>query len=125
MNNDIVDVAPQMAEYNMDVQNSWFDLIVSGLKPVEGRKMSPTWRDIQMGDRIILKCAERADYLCIVKGVTYYPSTLDDPLTSYLIGETLERTLPGINSIEEGRRIYLQWSKEDEIKMYGMMGIQF
>ncbi len=109
----------------MNVQNPWFDLIVSGVKPVEGRKMSPTWMSVKKGDTIILTCSGRLNHPCVVKDVTYYPPTLEDPLTAYLEGETLERALPGVSSMEEGRKIYLQWSTRKEIKEYGMMGIQF
>ena len=53
-----------------------------------------------------------------------YLPCIGDPLEEYLKTETLARALPGVNSIEEGKKIYLQWSTQDEINKLGMMGIQ-
>lgn len=60
-----------------------------------------------------------------VTGITMYlPSIAPDSLTGYVQCETLARTLLGVPSIEEGKRVYLQWSTEEEVHSIGMMGIQ-
>lgn len=109
--------------YHMHVTEPWFSHIKEGRKPVEGRKMFGTWSKLKVGDIIHMKNGnDRFDVK--VTGLTVYPPSLEDPLTSYLESEALERALPGVNSLEEGRRIYLQWSTEEEIHQKGMMGIQ-
>lgn len=111
-----------MSHHYMHVAEPYHSLIKSGRKPVEGRKMSPKWLQIKVGDIITMTCENKESFNVLVTGITKYFS--DDSLKDYLIGETLERCLPGITSIEEGKNIYLQWSTKEEIDKYGMMGIQ-
>ena len=110
--------------HTMDVAEPYHSLIKSGVKPVEGRKISPKWEIIQIGDVIIMTCPDRDQFNVEVTKINFYLPSTGDPLTAYLNGETLERALPGVTSMEEGRRIYLQWSTDEEIKKMGMMGIQ-
>jgi ASC-1-like (ASCH) protein/ABC-type dipeptide/oligopeptide/nickel transport system ATPase subunit len=110
--------------HKMNVSEPYHSLIKSGIKPVEGRKISSTWKYIRTGDIITMTCHDKQSFDVVVTGITRYLPSIGDPLTEYLTTETLERTLPGVSSIEEGRKIYLQWSTESEIQKCGMMGIQ-
>lgn len=47
-----------------------------------------------------------SDFTILVTEINMYLPP--EPLTAYLKTETLNRTLPGENSIEEGRKIYLR-----------------
>jgi ASC-1-like (ASCH) protein len=108
----------------MEVQEPYYSLIAKGIKPVEGRKISSKSLKIRRGDHITMVCGDNPSFNMEVTGVTMYLPNIGDPLTEYLITETLARTLPGISTVEEGRKIYLQWSTEEEIMKMGMMGIQ-
>lgn len=110
--------------YIMHVCEPYHSLIKSGIKPVEGRKISPKWENLKYGDIILMMCENCTSFGVKVTGIHHYLPNTGDPLTAYLLGETLERTLPGITDIETARNIYLQWSTEEEIKSMGMMGIQ-
>ena len=44
-------------------------------------------------------------------------------LEEYLNTVTLEKALPGIATVEEAVKIYLQWSSREEIEKYGFLGI--
>jgi ASC-1-like (ASCH) protein len=109
----------------MEVSNPWFIYIKYGIKPVEGRKMSPTWHKIKIGDRILMSNSPTDDhFMVIVVDIKYYPSDkYVDPLNAYLLDVGIEKALPGIHTLEDARNIYLQWSTIDEIKQYGFMGI--
>jgi ASC-1-like (ASCH) protein len=107
-----------MSVHFMDVAEPYFSLIKMRKKPVEGRKLSPTWSKIKVGDIITMTC-NSSYFNVLVTGINKYNS-----LKEYLLGETLQRCLPGVTSIEDGERIYLQWSSIEEINKYGMIGIQ-
>jgi len=102
----------------MHCQDPWFSLIRAGKKPVEGRKASPSHTKITVGDTIEFFCGQER-FLCLVEGINRYKS-----LEEYLQCETLERALPGVRTIEEGIRIYLQWSTKEQINKHGFLGIQ-
>lgn len=108
----------------MEVEEPYHSLIAKEIKPVEGRKMSSKWMKIRRNDIITMVCDNRPSFNVQVTGVTMYLPSIGDPLNEYLVTETLSRTLPGTSTLEEGRKIYLQWSTEEEIMKMGMMGIQ-
>lgn len=116
--------SPRQTHHIMDVMEPYYSLIKSGIKLVEGRKISDKWNNIRYDDIITITCDNTSSFNVKVTGITLYLPSIGDPLNEYLNCETVARTLPGILSIEDGRNIYLQWSTEDEIKEMGMMGIQ-
>jgi ASC-1-like (ASCH) protein len=101
----------------MEVSEPWFSLIRNGTKTVEGRKRSPKWKWIQPGVDILVECGQESFKF----HVTYINQW--DTIRDYLQGEGLAHTLPGIDSVEEGEKIYLQWSTLEEVRQYGFMGI--
>jgi len=111
-------------QITIDCSEPWYGLIQTKIKPVEGRKGTLTWSAIKKGDIVIFRDPD--DHLKTFKaevtGINKY--TGKDALDQYLISETLERALPGVSSVEEGRKIYLQWSTLEQIEKYGMLGIQ-
>lgn len=114
---------PRVTEHVMDISEPYFSLIKDGKKVVEGRKRSDKWRYIRRGDTIKVTCTGVQPYTVKVDCVNLYLPSIGDPLTEYLREETLARTLPGVNDLEEGRKVYLQWSTEEGIRSYGMMAI--
>lgn len=108
----------------IDISEPYFSLIRSENKTVEGRKISNKWQKIRSGDILKVTSPGLKSYPVKVTGVVMYLPSLGDPLTAYLQGEGLSRALPGVKTLEEGRKVYLQWSTEEEIATMGMMGIQ-
>lgn len=104
--------------HKIHCQEPWFSLIRQGKKPVEGRKATERFKKIKALDTIEFFCDSKS-FTCWVEGVNRYSS-----VEEYLRSETLERALPGIFSMEEGIRIYLQWSTIEEIDRFGFLGIQ-
>ena len=104
--------------HKIHCQEPWFSLIRQGKKPVEGRKATEQYSRIKAGDTIQFFCGSES-FECKVTGINKYLS-----LEEYLRNETLERALPGVSSMEEGIRIYLQWSTSEQINRHGFLGIQ-
>lgn len=103
-----------------DVEKEWLDHLVTGRKTVEGRKASPRWITVKVGETIELTCKaepDRKEYFK-VRSVRYYKD-----LTEYLETEGYDNCLPDIGSLEAAMEKYKEWSKEGELKKYGFMGI--
>lgn len=95
----------------------WFSFIRQGIKPVEGRKNSPKYQNIQPGDLIEFTNGKE-NFLSLVIEVRGYTS-----LEDYLRDVTVSKALPNILSFEEAIKIYHQWSTPDEIRKHGFLGI--
>lgn len=104
--------------HRISCQEPWFSMLRDQRKPVEGRKNSPAYQKIQVGDLINFFWRD-SNFTARVVTINKYLT-----LKNYLEAETLERALPGINSIEEGLAIYKQWNSDEEIAKYGFLGIQ-
>lgn len=106
-----------MTTFNIHCDDPWFSFIRSGVKPVEGRKATHTYKKIKVGDKINFSNGTE-NFMALVTEIRTYES-IDD----YLEDVTLEKALPEIKSIEEGLSIYYQWSPEEKIRQYGFLGI--
>lgn len=107
-----------MKTHRLHCQDPWFTLIRTGKKPVEGRKDLPKFQSWSIGDLLIFDLDHQSFRTRIV-GLNRY-KTLED----YLRTETLERTLPGVKTIEEGILTYLKWSSREEIEKFGFLAIE-
>jgi ASC-1-like (ASCH) protein len=97
----------------------WFSKLESGLKPVEGRKGQPKYRLIKPGDKVVFCCVgQNRQFIATVSKVDSFKN-----LDEYLTTVTLAKALPGVETLEEGRKIYHQWSTDEEINHYGFLGI--
>jgi ASC-1-like (ASCH) protein len=106
-----------MAQFNIHCEDPWFSYIRQGVKPVEGRKKTHTYKKIQVGDQINFTNGKES-FKAQVLEIREYKS-----LEQYFDDVTLEKALPGVQTVEEGLNIYHQWSTEDQIKQYGFIGI--
>lgn len=113
---------------SMEISEPYFSFIKNGIKKVEGRKISPTWKNLRIGNELVINCKTRPKppFLVKIKNIRYYypNSEIEDPLTTYLICEGLNQVLPWTKNIHDGRNIYLQWSTQEEINKYGIMAIE-
>lgn len=95
----------------------WFTLIRQGIKKVEGRRNSEKYRHLKKGD--VLELFNESDSFQVnIVDIIKYPS-----LETYLNDITVEKALPGIQSFEEGLRIYHQWNTAEEITRDGFLAI--
>jgi ASC-1-like (ASCH) protein len=106
-----------MALFKIHCDDPWFSYIRQGIKPVEGRKNTHSYKKIEVGDRINFSNGVE-NFNALVTEIRQYAS-----LEQYFEDVTLEKALPGVKSIEEGLQIYYQWSTEEKIRQYGFLGI--
>jgi ASC-1-like (ASCH) protein len=106
-----------MAIFNIHCEDPWFSYIRQGVKPVEGRKKTHTYRKIKAGDQINFTNGKESFVADVIEIRDY------DTLEKYFADVTLEKALPGIETVEEALNVYHQWSTEEQIKQYGFLGI--
>lgn len=103
--------------FQLTCDEPWFSFLRKGIKPVEGRKNSPKYQKIKVGDFIDFSNGKE-NFLALVVEIRAYP-TLED----YLKDVTFQKALPGVASFEEAIDIYHQWSTSEEIAKQGFLGI--
>jgi ASC-1-like (ASCH) protein len=106
-----------MTIFNIHCEDPWFSLIRKGIKPVEGRKGTHSYKKIRVGDQINFSNGAES-FLADVTEIREYVS-----LEKYLEDVTIEKALPGIQSLEDALEVYYQWSDQEKIKQYGFLGI--
>ena len=104
-----------MTEYIKHLSEPWFSLIKLGIKKCEGRLKKGDFDKIKKGDYIIFQ-NEDFGYLRSFKvkitSIHNYNS-----FKEYLEKEKLEKCLPGIDTFEDGEKVYYKYySKQDEDK---------
>lgn len=108
----------------MEVESEYYDAFVIGQKTIEGRKNKPDgWGCVVKGDTVLLK--EKGSNSS--RFFTVMETRLYKSIEEYLHKETLERTLPGVTTIEEGVAIYLGfWGSEGtkEVAKHGIIAIE-
>lgn len=107
--------------WDMEVESKYFDALANGTKTVEGRKNRPDgWGRVKRGDHLRVKRKDGTDTkIFVVTARRIYPT-----VKQYLRAETLEKTLPGVTSIEEGIEIYSKFWTYEEIRQYGVIAIE-
>lgn len=106
-----------MAIYNIHCEDPWFSYIKQGVKPVEGRKGTHSYKKIKVGDKINFSNGKES-FIADVTEIREYAS-----IEKYLEDVPLDKALPGIKTLEEALNIYYQWSSEEKIRQYGFLGI--
>lgn len=109
-----------MTVYDVPIKNVWFRLILIGKKTVEGKKNSPSWSGVRVGDYLKFTDESNGDSITkMVDHISYYPD-----VASYLADEGLDVTLPGITTIQNGLDIYLKptgfWDPSD-VEEFGIV----
>lgn len=105
-----------MALHEMNMDEKWFDLIVSREKTVEGRLYKGKFKKIRVGDLIRIRCGEQfVDRR--IKYLEYYDSFYD------MLVEEIEDSLPGVGNVLDGVRVYMQYYTQKEEKEYGVIVI--
>ena len=107
-----------MTTYTKNLSEPWFSLIKLGLKICEGRLNKGDFSEMKKGDIIVFENNEfgfSRSFSCEITSVHNYMS-----FESYLESETLERCLPGIDTIEEGVSIYYKYYKKEDEERYNI-----
>lgn len=109
--------------YDVNVSEPWFSLIKLGLKTIEGRLDRPPFSDMKKGDTITFHNKDlgfdRSHSVKIVSRKKY--ATIEE----FLKTETLEKTLPGIDNMEDGEKVYRKYYSPEREKEFGILAIRF
>lgn len=106
-------------ELTLNCEDPWFSLLEKGIKSVEGRKGKDKYLSLKPGNIIQFQCTNSTrSFIATVVRVDRFTSLAD-----YLNEVTLEKALPGIQTLEEGIRIYSAWSTPEEIQKLGFVAI--
>ncbi|KAH7572842.1 hypothetical protein JRO89_XS03G0023100 [Xanthoceras sorbifolium] len=112
----VLDKGSELVNVNFElhVDEPFFSLIKDGVKTVEGRCAVGDYNRIGSGAMILLnKCM-----LLEVQCVRHYASFLE-----MLEAENLEKVLPGVQTIEEGVRIYRKFYVEEKERSNGVLAL--
>lgn len=104
-----------MTVYEKNLSEPWFSLIKLKMKSVEGRLNKGDFANMKVGDSIIFTNVElgfERKFKVEIKNIVNYETFYE-----YLEHETLEKCLPGVDTMEEGLNVYYKYySQEDEMK---------
>ena len=102
----------------INVQNPWFQYIKDKKKKIEGRLNKGVFKSFIKGDKIKIKNGN--DFIIAkIKKIRKYNN-----FEEYLSQEGLRKTLPSINSIQEGINIYYQFYTKEQEKEFGILAIE-
>ena len=105
----------KMTTYTKHLSEPWFSLIKIEAKTCEGRLNTGDFYEMKKGDTIIFTNDDfkfSRSFRCEITSVHNYSS-----FEEYLHVETLEKCLPGMDTIDEGVDLYYNYyKKEDENK---------
>jgi len=109
-----------MPTYTENVSEPWFSLISLGLKTVEGRRNKGRFKDMRVGETIewVNDDFKRRTVMTEIIGKNEY-STFEE----YLLAERLDRCLPGIKTIEDGRAVYYKYFTKEDEQEFGVVAI--
>ena len=99
-----------MTNYQKNLCEPWFTLLKLGIKTVEGRLNKHEFIDMKIGDYITFKNMDLGFERTVkleIKSISVY-----DNFTTYLEKETLANCLPGIETLEEGLKVYKRYYPE-------------
>ncbi len=101
----------------VNVSEPWFSLMKNKKKRIEGRLNKGTFATLKKGE-IIKFINNNNSFKAKIKKIVKY-NTFEE----YLSQEGLKRTLPNINSIEDGVNIYYKYYTKEQEREYKVLAI--
>ena len=108
--------------YRKHLSEPWFSLMAVGCKTVEGRLNKGDWTSIEEGDHIDWYNDDfgvKREFRTVILSKRVYQS-----FTSYLITEGLNKTLPTIENLEDGLKIYYLYYKPKDEEKHGIVALE-
>jgi ASC-1-like (ASCH) protein len=104
-----------MNVHELHCQEPWFSLLREGKKSVIGRLNNETSALIKTGDQIKFFNDDK-NFLLTVFKIEHFST-----ISIYLETVGLQNALPGIKTIKEGCKVFLEFHTQEEIKKYGVL----
>jgi ASC-1-like (ASCH) protein len=101
------------------IRDEWFAPLKEGKKTIEGRLNKGFFTTLKAGDKIKIKNQQGETVDAEIVAIRDYKSIKD-----YLKKEGLDKTLPGVKTIEEGVEVYRQYYKEEKEKKFGVLAFE-
>jgi len=108
--------------YRKHLSEPWFSLMAVGCKTIEGRLNQGDWHSIEEGDQIDWYNDDfglKREFKTVIISKKVYKC-----FTSYLITEGLNKTLPTIENLEDGLKIYHMYYKPTDEEKYGIVALE-
>jgi ASC-1-like (ASCH) protein len=106
--------------YEKHLSEPWFELILNGLKTVEGRLNKGSFCKMIPGDQLLFYNDQGENFKVIITDIKHYKG-----FRQLLKKETLKKTLPGVKKIDDGVGIYRDFYSEKDEEKYGVLAIRF
>ncbi|XP_020224690.1 uncharacterized protein LOC109806638 isoform X3 [Cajanus cajan] len=100
--------------FELHVQEPFFSQLNDGLKTIEGRCADGKYKRIKAGNLILFN----KSVVFEVKGIRWYPTFF-----AMLEAESLGKVLPGVESCEEGVKVYRRFYTEEKELANGVLAI--
>ena len=111
-----------MTEYTKHLSEPWFSLIKLGIKKCEGRLKTGIFAKLKKGDYIRFENADfgySRNFRVKITSIHDY-----NTFAEYLTKETLEKCLPGIDSLEHGLGVYYKYYKKEDEETFKVIAIR-
>jgi ASC-1-like (ASCH) protein len=108
--------------FRKHLSEPWFSLIMIDSKTIEGRLNQGDWAEMREGDKIDFYNEDfgfKREYRVVIVSKKVYPS-----FETYLRSEGLHKTLPSIQKIEDGLKIYRLFYKQEEEMKSGVVALE-
>jgi ASC-1-like (ASCH) protein len=111
-------------EVVLKVDEPWFTHIREGRKTVEGRKMNTKWLKFRPGCRLtVTKTDGTGERITVEVTEISYHAPCAETVEMFLAYATLDKALPGVETVPEGVAIYNRYLGKNHILVTGMIGI--
>ena len=111
-----------MTIYTKNVSEPWFSLIKLGVKKCEARLNTGDFSRMNKGDTIIFTndtLGFKRSVHCKITSIHNY-----DSFFQYLETETIQKCLPGIDTIEDGVKVYYTYYSPIDETTHGIRAIR-
>jgi len=108
--------------YRKHLSEPWFSLMAVGCKTIEGRLNRGEWTNIEEGDGIDWYNDDfglKREFRTVIISKSIYKC-----FESYLYTKGLNKTLPTIENLEDGLKIYHMFYKPKEEEKYGVVALE-
>lgn len=108
--------------YRKHLSEPWFSLMAVGCKTVEGRLNSGDWSSMEDGTLIDWFNDDfglQREFRTVILSKSIYKC-----FASYLYTEGLNKTLPTIENLEDGLKIYYSFYKQKEEEKHGIVALE-
>ena len=110
-------------EYVESLSEPWFTLVKIGIKTVEGRLNKGRFANMNIGDIFVFTNNEfifERKFKIRIKNISYHKD-----FQTYLETETLEKCLPGIDTVDDGLHIYYTYYTQIDESKYTIKAFHF